>query len=116
MICPLLEAIEIIDDATDIFDNMLSKKPPMPGTVSSMEAYLAPRYPRLRDLGLRLDWLTNNTDCPPDLVGSIGDLVAGMVENRRLPRWEAREVVGSALHSPEAMANLQAIMMGGKVK
>ncbi len=106
MICPILEAIEIIDDAEYIFDDLTGRESP-----SS-----SPRHSRLHDLGLRIDALRNETDCPPDLVDSIGDLVMGMVNNRRLPVWKAKEMLGAALHDPEAMAELQGYMMGGRVK
>lgn len=117
MICPILTAIEIIDEAKAIFDVPAGKKAVVHkgGNViqrgdsarlaGSIVIYAAekPNHHRLHELAPRIVMLRECTDCPRELVEEIRDLVDSMIRNKSLVGWKMTERPARAIYSPEAL-------------
>ena len=124
MICPLLELCDVIDDAMDTFTTKdrpirreaIETQPPqgLSGTITTYTVTRIGHY--LTSLAYRLDRLTNETDCPPDLIDSVGNLIRDMAQNLSKIKWKSKEVLGAAVYNPAAIEKLRGLMMGGRVE
>lgn len=124
MICPILTAIEIIDEAKAIFDTPAGKKVVVQKgvqqikqgdeirDVGSIVTYTTdkPNHHRFHALGPRIVMLRETTDCPPELVEAIDDMLVGMIRNRSLMRWKFTETPPRPIYSAEAMRRIEEMM------
>ena len=104
MICSILTAIEIIDDAKALFDKSAKTQPVIliggqitkeasarePGTMEMVNYSISTPSPNyLHNLyQTKVVALRERTDCPHDLVEAIDTLLAAMIKNRSAIRWQ----------------------------
>jgi hypothetical protein len=124
MICPILTAIEIIDEAKAICDGsdkarkLLHKGVQQLKNGSSVReagslqiyAHSKFHFKHLHALGDRIVMLREETDCPRELVEAIDDLLVGMIRNRSLIKWKMTGVPARPVYSPEAIEVLRGMM------
>ncbi len=115
MICPILRAIEILDEATDILEmskrgyeidrapNKIVGKMEAQSRVSGIViTYITPRANanRLYALSPRLLKLKETTDCPIELLVAIADFLMNMARTHNIVQWKGDERIGMGIYNP----------------
>ncbi len=114
MICPILTAIEILDEATAILKESREIDVVASVIVDGQTKTLPGKRKdktRLYALGPRIVTLRETTDCPRELVEAIDGLVSDIIMSRNV-RWTMTVKLPRAIYSQEAMDKVHE-MLGG---